>query len=175
MKKMFKILFFIVVLFGSFSVPLVCGKKKKRFGQRYECEYCEKSFSHKGDLNRHIRDACKKSPNASSRKGYPCESCGKGFSAKRSLDRHIRDVCMKEDLSCDLFDEALAKEDRNSETQSVLGKRKRPAKIKGKMRVEQEDEQECNDGISYLLKAAELLKDFEPQLKRRKLLHENVD
>jgi len=95
MRKLFKLLPFVVVLFGSFSVPLVCGNKKDGFQQGHECEYCGRSFSRKSNLNTHIRDTCKKSPNAQSRTGYPCEYCGESFSQKGSLNRHILDVCKK--------------------------------------------------------------------------------
>ena len=47
------------------------------------CEICGKSFSHVGDLKRHILRVCK---------DYECESCAKTFTEVKHLKTHIRTV-----------------------------------------------------------------------------------
>ena len=181
MRKLFKLLPFVVVLFGSFSVPLVCGNKTGfQQKKRHKCEYCVKSFSDKKYLNLHIRNFCKKSPNAQNRTGrtgYPCEYCGKSFSKTSHLNRHIRDFCKEKNEGADPQD-------------SVLGKRKRPIRARP-VRIKQERGNSIATTtacINYLLEAAkdseirikqepvsDEERDLEPQLKRQKLWHENKD
>ena len=49
----------------------------------YHCEYCQKCFTHKGDLRKHIRTHTKDKP-------YQCEYYHKYFTRKGDLRKHIR-------------------------------------------------------------------------------------
>ena len=50
----------------------------------HKCESCDKSFSQRGDLKKHIHTVHK------GHKDHKCESCGKSFSDAGQLKRHIQ-------------------------------------------------------------------------------------
>ena len=52
-----------------------------KFNSGFSCEYCERSFSHVGYLNRHIATHAGEKP-------YFCEQCGEGFTQKNDLKDH---------------------------------------------------------------------------------------
>ncbi|XP_046407550.1 zinc finger protein 271-like [Ischnura elegans] len=88
--------------------PYSCSECEKSFSQksnlvrhirahtsdkRYSCHQCEKSFSRKGNLVRHIRTHA-----ADER--YSCHQCEKSFSQKGNLVRHIRVHTSDKRYSC---------------------------------------------------------------------------
>lgn len=53
---------------------------KKKF---LSCQYCNKSFHHKGDYNKHLRKHTKEKP-------FTCSVCNRKFSHTSNLQRHFR-------------------------------------------------------------------------------------
>ena len=69
------------------------GKK-----QTFSCEVCTSSFSHKSDLNKHMKTH-------TAPESFSCEVCGKLFNYKNSLRRHEK-IHKNERLhSCDICDQ----------------------------------------------------------------------
>ena len=61
------------------------GGKKSRKHTRFECEYCGKTFSRSGSLQRHLCTHTGGKP-------FKCEYCGKAFSQSGNLNIHLRTV-----------------------------------------------------------------------------------
>uniref|UniRef100_A0A8C2X2J3 C2H2-type domain-containing protein n=1 Tax=Cyclopterus lumpus TaxID=8103 RepID=A0A8C2X2J3_CYCLU len=59
----------------------------------FPCSYCGKSFSLKGNLNRHIRDHTGERP-------FPCTGCDKTFKDSGSLTAHMRCHTGEQPYSC---------------------------------------------------------------------------
>ena len=49
----------------------------------YNCEYCDKRFTQKGNLDAHTKTHTKEKP-------YPCVYCPKRFAFKSSMQSHVR-------------------------------------------------------------------------------------
>ena len=80
---------------------------------RYNCDRCEKSYSCKNHLDRHI-----KSVHENVR--YNCDLCDKSFSAKTPLNRHIKSVHENVRYNCDLCDKSCSqKADLKAHIKSV--------------------------------------------------------
>ena len=62
----------------------VQSEDKKKKTKKYNCPDCEKSYTHKGDLNRHINR--KHNPNF---ERYQCPHCEKSYTRKHTLNDHI--------------------------------------------------------------------------------------
>ena len=60
----------------------------------YECEFCQKCFSQRYELTRHIRTHTKEKP-------YQCEYCQKCFSRRSNLTRHIRTHTKEKPYQCE--------------------------------------------------------------------------
>nr|XP_057945572.1 zinc finger protein 316-like isoform X2 [Doryrhamphus excisus] len=59
----------------------------------WKCAYCDKSFHHRGSLQRHMR-------NHTGEKGFICSVCGKGFSLKAYLIAHTRTHTGEKPFTC---------------------------------------------------------------------------
>jgi len=66
---------------------------------KFNCEHCDKTFGHKGNLNVHINTIHLKQQN------YKCEHCESAFGYKGDLNRHINTVHLKQkNYKCDRCD-----------------------------------------------------------------------
>ena len=50
----------------------------------WQCKYCEKKFTTKGNFKKHLNESHLKTSR------YKCEICGKGFDVKSKLERHVK-------------------------------------------------------------------------------------
>lgn len=57
------------------------------------CQYCNKSFHHKGDYNKHLRKHTKEKP-------FKCSVCDRKFSHTSNLQRHLRLHSGQRPFSC---------------------------------------------------------------------------
>lgn len=57
------------------------------------CQYCKKSFHHRGDYNKHLRKHTKEKP-------FSCSICDKKFSHTSNLQRHVRLHSGQKPFSC---------------------------------------------------------------------------
>ncbi|XP_037772939.1 gastrula zinc finger protein XlCGF67.1-like [Penaeus monodon] len=78
------------------GVPFVVGK-----GKPYSCEICNKTFSVKSHLVRHMRVHTKEKP-------YSCEICSKAFTEKCTLIRHMRVHTKEKPYSCEICSKAFS-------------------------------------------------------------------
>ena len=68
---------------------------------RYNCDKCEKSFTRKSDLTRHIQSVHDKIR-------YNCNQCAKSFSERGTLKRHIKSAHENVRYNCDKCDKSFA-------------------------------------------------------------------
>ena len=52
----------------------------------FDCDFCDKNFSFKGNLNKHIKSVHE------GKKPFKCKVCDKCFSVKCNLNSHIESV-----------------------------------------------------------------------------------
>ncbi|XP_047468538.1 zinc finger protein 480-like [Penaeus chinensis] len=74
--------------------------KVKATLSRFVCEVCGKKFSHKSNINIHMRVHTKEKP-------YSCDICKKAFSQISDLTRHMRVHTKEKPYSCDICDKAF--------------------------------------------------------------------
>ena len=68
----------------------------------YECRQCEKAFSHKYVLNRHLRKHIEEKP-------YQCSHCDMAFTLTCYLKIHMRTHTGEEPYQCSECDKAFSK------------------------------------------------------------------
>lgn len=59
------------------------SKSKKRKNKKHVCPQCDRRYSNKSTLNRHLREECGKKPQ------YTCRYCQKSFKQRSNFQRHI--------------------------------------------------------------------------------------
>ena len=80
--------------------PLGLADDSKQEGG-YNCDKCEKSFTRKSDLTRHIQSVHDKIR-------YNCNQCAKSFSERGTLKRHIKSAHENVRYNCDKCDKSFA-------------------------------------------------------------------
>ena len=79
------------------------GHEKNTGLNNNKCELCNKTFSHAGHLNRHIKTVHEKLKN------YKCDFCDKAFGQPKNLSIHINGVHNKvKNYKCDQCDKAFS-------------------------------------------------------------------
>ena len=76
-------------MFETHLVDKVCMNKDKIIeinkDMKFQCDLCEKSYSHKDELNRHFRWK-----HTSKQTTFKCNECSASYSSKSSLNRHVK-------------------------------------------------------------------------------------
>ena len=96
------------------EVPLHLNRQKSPHENvRYDCDECDKSFSRKANLNRHIKGVHENNR-------YNCDRCEKSFTKKCHLTMHIQGVHDNVRYNCDMCDKSFSdKVSLNKHIQSV--------------------------------------------------------
>ena len=86
--------------------------------QPHKCDICEKSFTQKASLNRHIKSVHENS------KPHKCDICELSFSEKGTLKRHIQSVHLNsKPHKCDICEQSFTQKGHlKKHIQSVHGK-----------------------------------------------------
>ncbi|CAG9861100.1 unnamed protein product [Phyllotreta striolata] len=69
------------------------------------CEYCKKTFTHKGDFNKHLRKHTKEKP-------FSCKVCGRKFGHTSNLLRHQRLHSGEKPFTCDNCSKKFSRKDK---------------------------------------------------------------
>ncbi|CAH1107839.1 unnamed protein product, partial [Psylliodes chrysocephalus] len=69
------------------------------------CEYCKKTFTHKGDFNKHLRKHTKEKP-------FSCQICHRKFGHTSNLLRHQRLHSGEKPFACDNCDKRFSRKDK---------------------------------------------------------------
>ncbi|XP_050507012.1 zinc finger protein 41 homolog [Diabrotica virgifera virgifera] len=107
--------------YGSLPI-LLQGIEQKAFGEKSEpepstsshshtprriltCEYCKKTFTHKGDFKKHLRKHTKEKP-------YSCRYCNKCFGNTSNLLRHQKLHTGEKPFACEHCDKRFSRKDK---------------------------------------------------------------
>ncbi|XP_072384924.1 uncharacterized protein [Diabrotica undecimpunctata] len=107
--------------YGSLPI-LLQGIEQKSFGEKSEpepstsshshtprriltCEYCKKTFTHKGDFKKHLRKHTKEKP-------FPCRYCNKCFGNTSNLLRHQKLHTGEKPFACEHCDKKFSRKDK---------------------------------------------------------------
>lgn len=71
------------------------------FPKPYPCTKCNRSYTNKSTLNRHLREECGKKPQ------YSCPYCNKAFHQRSNFQRHLWTVHRYIVWSCNLDNDSL--------------------------------------------------------------------
>lgn len=69
------------------------------------CQYCDKSFTHKGDYNKHLRKHTKEQP-------FTCQICKRKFAHTSNLQRHYRLHSGQKPYVCQNCDKSFSRKDK---------------------------------------------------------------
>ncbi|XP_023021370.2 uncharacterized protein isoform X1 [Leptinotarsa decemlineata] len=69
------------------------------------CEYCKKTFTHKGDFNKHLRKHTREKP-------FSCTVCNRKFAHTSNLQRHQRLHSGFKPFVCDLCNKTFSRKDK---------------------------------------------------------------
>ena len=73
-------------------LPKSCYRKHPMKSISFKCDYCDKSFNHKGTMLRHVSEV-----HLAGFQMFVCDKCNSVFSRKDSLDRHhLNNTCVKD-------------------------------------------------------------------------------
>lgn len=82
------------------------------------CQYCSKSFHHKGDYNKHLRKHTKEKP-------FSCSVCDRKFSHTSNLQRHFRLHSGHKPFTCKNCSKSFSRKDKlDSHKKSRLCKKR---------------------------------------------------
>lgn len=81
---------FIIIINSIFKITLLFSEKVKK----YKCDLCEKAFTSRDILKKHIRSHTAERP-------FLCSFCGKGFSSTYALKVHTRQHTNETPFTCD--------------------------------------------------------------------------
>lgn len=76
-------LIIVWILFSGSSRRLQRGALTHKIIKPYPCTQCDRSYTNKGTLNRHLREECGKIPQ------YSCSYCQKAFHQRSNFKRHV--------------------------------------------------------------------------------------
>ena len=73
-------------------LPKSCYRKHPMKSISFKCDYCDKSFNHKGTMLRHVSEV-----HLAGFQMFVCDKCNSVLSRKDSLDRrHLNNTCVKD-------------------------------------------------------------------------------
>lgn len=87
---------------SGISAEKVYNKVPKKY---LSCQYCSKTFHHKGDFNKHLRKHTKEKP-------FNCSVCGRKFSHTSNLQRHLRLHSGQKPFSCKTCLKSFSRKDK---------------------------------------------------------------
>lgn len=77
----------------------------KTYRKKMQCKHCDKVFTHKGDLNKHLRTHTGEQP-------YKCSICDRKFAHNSNLTRHERLHSGDRPFSCDHCRKTFSRKDK---------------------------------------------------------------
>ncbi|XP_017770700.1 PREDICTED: zinc finger protein 658B-like [Nicrophorus vespilloides] len=89
----------------NLSAPSTSRERKPVRRKEFKCNDCDKTFTHKGDYNKHLRIH-------SGEKPYTCTVCDKKFAHTSNLTRHLNVHSGLKPFHCDICDKSFARKDK---------------------------------------------------------------